>query len=153
MEKAIFTFNGIQTPIQCLKEDKMESICKRFASKIDTDINSIYFLYGGNKLNMELTFKQITQLNEINILVFQYDNNEFICPKCGEKIQFDKKLISSNNDINDILIGIKGQIESIINDIIYKKAINYINIQYKNINLIINKEIGELKIIMIKLIN
>ena len=149
MAKAIFTFNGSLTTIQCLKEDKMESICKRFASKIDTDINSIYFLYGGNKLNMELTFKQITKLNEINFLVFQYDNNEFICPKCGEKIQFDKKLldniISSNNDINDILIGIKGQIENIMNDIIYKKAINYINSQLKNINLIINNAIGEIK--------
>ena len=44
-----------------------------------------------------------------------------ICPKCGEKIKFDKKLIDNiiiyNNDNNDISIGIKGQIDNIINDI------------------------------------
>ena len=43
MAKVIFSFNGIQTTIQSLKEEKMESICKKFASKIDIDINSIYF--------------------------------------------------------------------------------------------------------------
>ena len=86
MVKVIFSFNGFKITIHCLKEDKMKSICKQFASKINIDINSIFILYGGNKLNMELTFKQITQLDEINILVFQYDNNEFICPKYGEKI-------------------------------------------------------------------
>ena len=150
MSKVIFSFNGIQTIIQCLKEDKMESICKKFASKIDVNINSIYFLYGGNKLNLELNFNQLTKMNEINILVFQYENNEeIICPKCGEKIKYNKKLIDnillSNNDIIEILIGLKGQIENIINDIINRKAINYINGQLKTINIVLNNTIGEIK--------
>ena len=111
-----FSFNSTETTILCLKEDKMESICIQFTSKIGLNINSIYFLFGGNKLNLELTFKQITILNEINILAFQFDNNEEIfCPKCGETIQIDKtcleNIICSNNNINDELFGLKGQIK------------------------------------------
>ena len=86
----------------------------------------------------------------MNILVIKYDNNEELkCPNCGEIIQFDKKIIDniiiSKNDINDILIGIKGQIENIINDINNQKANNYINSQLKNINLIINNAIDLIK--------
>ena len=56
MALANFTFNGIKTTIQCVKEDKMKNICAKFASKIDKEINSLYFLYNGNQLNKELTF-------------------------------------------------------------------------------------------------
>ena len=155
MSKVIFSFNGIQTIIQCLKEDKMKDICQKFTSKIDIDINSIFFLYGGNKLNLELTFQQHANSfdknnNQMNILVYKYDNNDvLICPKCGEKLKFDKKIIDniiiSNNELNDILIGIKGQIENIINDINKQKEINYIKSQLKNINRIINNGIDEIK--------
>ena len=102
----------------------MKNICQKFISKIDIDINSVYFLYGGNQLNPELTFQQHAnsldkENNQMNILVYKYDKNEeVICPKCGEKIKFVKKIIDniivSNNDIKDNLIGIKGQIENII---------------------------------------
>ena len=41
--------------------------------------------------------------NNMNILVYQNENEQFTCPKCGEKIKFEKKLIdnlsSSNNDM------------------------------------------------------
>ena len=83
------------------------------------------------------------------ILVYQYENEKFTCPKCGEKIKFNKKLIdilsTSNNDINDILVGLKIQIENVMQDIGNNKAINYINSQLKNINIIINNAISELK--------
>ena len=49
MAKVIFSFNGIKTTVLCLKEDKMEDICLKYISKIDIDINSVYFLYDGNK--------------------------------------------------------------------------------------------------------
>ena len=56
MATVIFSLNGIQTKIQCLKEDKMEYICKKFASKNNVNFNSIFFLYGGNKLKLDLSF-------------------------------------------------------------------------------------------------
>ena len=75
MAKVNFSFDGIKTEIQCLKEDKMKNICIKYASKIDKDINSLYFLYNGNKINYELTYyKQANSIDkrrlEMNILVF-----------------------------------------------------------------------------------
>ena len=79
MTKVIFSFNGIQTSIQCFKEDKMATICKKFATKIDADINSLYFLYGGIKINLDLSFDQLANpidksSNSMNILVYQFEN-------------------------------------------------------------------------------
>ena len=154
MAKVIFSFNGIQTSIQCFKEDKMATICKKFATKIDADINSLYFLYGGIKINLDLSFDQLANpidksSNSMNILVYQFENEQFICPKCGEKMKFDKKLIdgltSSNNDMSDTLEGLKIQVQNIMNDIVNNKSINYIKSQLKNINIIINNAISELK--------
>ena len=71
------------------------------------------------------------------------------CPYCKEdySISFDKKeindLISSNIDHNDSLLGLKKQMENIINDITNidnKKT--YLNEQFKNIIIIINNIIN-----------
>ena len=154
MINVIFTFDGFKTIIKCLKEDKMKNICLKYASKIHIDINSIYFLYAGNKVNFDLTYEQQANIidknkNEMNILVYKYEKEKFVCPKCGESIKLDTKLIDniclSINDINDNLIGIKGQIENIINDILNQKKIGYISNQLKNINIIISNIIGEIK--------
>ena len=64
MAKVIFSFNGIQTIIQCLKEDKMKNICNKYASKINININSLIFIYGGNQINYELSFQE--QANSID---------------------------------------------------------------------------------------
>ena len=56
MATVIFTFNGVNTTIQCLKEDKMENICNKYITKIGININSLFFLSNGNKINKELTF-------------------------------------------------------------------------------------------------
>ena len=53
--------------------------------------------------------------------------------------------ISSFSFINDNLLGIKGQIENIINDILNKKEINGVNDQLTNINTTINNAIGKIK--------
>ena len=57
MEKVVFLFKGKEIAIQCSKEDKMKDICNRFATKVEININSLLFVYGGNKINYELTFK------------------------------------------------------------------------------------------------
>ena len=154
MAKAIFNFNGSNTLIQCLEGDNMKDICIKYSSKINIDINSIYFLYGGNKVNLDLTFEQSANSmdknkKKMNILVYQLEKEGFVCPKCGESIKLDTKLIDniclSNNDIINNLLGIKGQLENIINYIVNKKEINSIDNQIKNINIIINNAIGEIK--------
>ena len=59
MAKVEFNYKGIKTVIQCLEDEKMEEIFKKFCSKVNININNIYFLYSGNKINSELTFAQI----------------------------------------------------------------------------------------------
>ena len=121
MSKAIFLFNGQELVIQCRKEDKMKDICNRFAIKIDININSLIFIYGGNKINYVLTFKQQANsmdndINQMKILVFQSENNELKCKKCGEKIHLDilDNIIKYNNEQKDTLIELKNQIDNII---------------------------------------
>ena len=53
MASVIFTFEGVPLTIQCSKEEKMKDICNKYLSKINKSINSLYFLYGGNQVNME----------------------------------------------------------------------------------------------------
>ena len=101
MEEIIFLFNNSQTTIQCRKNETMKVICQRFATKIGIELSTIYFLYGGKKVDYNLTLNNVLKeddkkLNKINILAYSYsDNNninkaienskDIICPKCGEK--------------------------------------------------------------------
>ena len=121
MAKAIFLFNSKELAIQCTKEDKMKHICNRFAIKIDININSLLFIYGGNKINYELTFKQLANsmdndINQIKILVYKSENDEFKCKKCGETIHLDvlNNIIKINNEQKDTFIEMKEQINNII---------------------------------------
>ena len=141
MAKVIFSFNGIQTIIQCLKEDKMKNICNKYVSKINININSLIFIYGGNKINYEISFQEQAnsidkERNEINILVYKEENeNEIKCSKCGEIIKIDKfeNIIQLNNNQNDMLNELKSLIET-IND---SNEINKIKNKIKLINLVI----------------
>ena len=76
MAEAIFSFKGNNTTIQCILGDKMKDICLKFSFKINIDINSLYFLYGGEKINLNLTFEQLANSIDknkkiMNILVYQ----------------------------------------------------------------------------------
>ena len=90
--KVIFTFEGADLTIQCTNMDKMSDICQKYATKVDKPIDSLIFLYGGNQLNLELTFdEQVTSIdrskNEMNILVYKNEIDNLICPKCGTNIE------------------------------------------------------------------
>ena len=149
MATVIFTFNGKQTIIQCKKEEKMKDICNKFISKIGININSVYFLYGGKRFNLELTFNEQANLidnnlNEMNILVYETKNTtiinennsmkiskEIICPICYNncRINFKDykiKLYSCKNghEINNILL----------NEYYYSQNINESKIICNNCN-------------------
>ena len=104
MAEAIFNYNGMDTRIQCKKEEKMKDICEKFGIKMQADINKLIFIYGGGIINMEIKYEELG--NEIDkenkqkrILV--YDNNtnveekrmieskDVICPRCGEICMID----------------------------------------------------------------
>ena len=142
--KIIFSFNGIEVHIQCTLEDKIKDICKKYATKIDNNINSLLFLYGGNQMNMELKFKeQASSIDiynkEMNVLVYKNENNDdFICPNCNKKIKLNTEKIDEiiliNNNIKDIINGIKFTIDNIIK----LSKDNNISFPLKNINIIVN---------------
>ena len=72
--EARFSFKGFINSIQCNKSDIMKDIFQKYVSKAGLDINNLYFLYGGNIINKELSVKDIAnQLedgnNILNILV------------------------------------------------------------------------------------
>ena len=148
--KIIFTFEGKETTIECSKEDKMKDICQKYSSKIESNLDSLLFLYGGNQLNLESSFEN--QANSIDksenkmiISVFKKEESDLECPKCGGKIQFNfgplKDILSSNNNIIDNIAGIKLIIENIVKN----SLVEVVNVQLKNVNTILNSINGEIK--------
>ena len=77
----IFSFESNKVIIHCLKEDKMKDICQKYANKIQININTLIFLYGGSQINLELSFNEQASLMDRNdglmkILVYKNENNE-----------------------------------------------------------------------------
>ena len=76
MLRCFFTFESSNITIQCSKNDGLKDICQKFSIKVDKNIKDLYFLYGGNVINLELKFNQIINLednnrNEIIVLAFE----------------------------------------------------------------------------------
>ena len=111
--------------IQCKLDETMKDIFKRYTSKIQFDINSIFFLYNGGKIEENLTFNKLANnldKQNRNILVYEkgsiisnenygyIKSKEIICPKCKEncfiKFQDFKILLfgCKNKHNNDYLL-------------------------------------------------
>ena len=60
----IFTLDGVPISIQCNENDVMKDICQKYANKIQRNINTLIFLYGGNELNYNLKFKDVITIKE-----------------------------------------------------------------------------------------
>ena len=96
----VFTLDGVPLSIQCNENDVMKDICQKYANKIQKNINTLVFLYGGNQLNFNLKFKDIIidkESKEMKVLVYSNEIDEFICPKCGEKIKLNTEKIDNIN--------------------------------------------------------
>ena len=159
MSKVIFTFEGIDSIIQCTKKELMKDICQKFANKIkEQNMNSLIFLYGGNLLNFNISFEQQTNMidkerNQMNVLVYKIDINEYVNLKYGDNIKINKEKINeiklSINNLKDSINGIKLN----INNIIKTSKDNSVNIQLKNINLILSALNDDIKNITENLCN
>ena len=127
MSKVEFNYKGNNTIVLCQGDEKIEDICKRYALKILIDINNVYFLYGGNQMNLQLTYNQIInnadrQREMMSVLVYDIDDtivpndNKIIkpdfpvCVECKESVLLELKnykinLLGCKNDhINNISI-------------------------------------------------
>ena len=136
----------------------MKDICQKYVNKIDKNINSLIFLYGGNQLNFNLSFNQQAsnldkERNIMKIWVYKNEDNESICPKCGEKIKIKTEklddIILSINIIKDTINGTKLSIDNIIR----LSTDNLMNMQIKNVNLVLNTLNEDIKKINDKLNN
>ena len=52
MAEVKFTYEGLDIIIRCNKNQKMKDICTYLSKKINVNINSLIFLYGGIQLNL-----------------------------------------------------------------------------------------------------
>jgi len=139
-----FIYEGNQINIQCDKNQKMNEICNNLSNKINMNLNSLIFLYGGSQLNLDKKLNEITKENKINILVYKKENEKEICPKCGRILnnKIIDNIIVLNNNINITLLGLRNNIENIINNLINQKDM-YLSSQLKNVNILINNIINE----------
>ena len=92
---------------------------------------------GDNTYNKNKSRKKDISENEITILAYEKDESFLKYSNCGTNI--NNKV---NNDIIETLIGIKSQLENIINS---NNSINIMKSQIKNINLILDNSIKEIK--------
>ena len=139
----IFRLDGANLTVQCSRTEKMRDICQRFAVKAEKNFNSLLFLYGGNQLNLDLTFEaQATSMdktkNEMKVLVHTNESDNFVFPKGGENINLNSEkideIITSFNNIKDTINDAKLFIENIIKN----SSMNSVNFQLKNVNAILN---------------
>jgi len=98
MSQVELIYKGNLTVIQCDINEKMYDIFTKFVTKIGININDIYFLYNGIKINTNLALNDLIKEidrnnNKIKILVCEINSpssmsfikpKDIICPKCGE---------------------------------------------------------------------
>ena len=164
--KVIFSLDGTEVTIQCTQNDKMANICQKYALKIETNINSLFFLYGGAQLNLNLSFKEQASSidrnnNRMKVLVYKNEEDGFNCPKCGSKIQLNlrkvKDIISLNDNILKIIMGMKVSLANIIKAKntavdIYFQLENITTIEFNKLNDDIKKNNEKLKNLLNELI-
>ena len=143
MSKIIFNSKGVETTIQCTKDEKMKEAIKKLTSKIDLDLNTAYFIYNGRIVNEKLTFEELSneldkERNTMNILVGEFNiqdinterenikqSRDIICPKCKTQtlIKIQDYLINFENCENGHYLN-----ELSIKDFINTQVINMTSI-------------------------
>ena len=139
----IFSFESKDIPIQCLKNTKIKDICKVYAHKIGHDMKTLSFLYGGNKINLELSVEELAlpidkANNQIKIIVSKKEEEKNFCPFCNVKTSLKTKEIeiitSSNNAIKKGINDIQNYIQKLMNNC-YIHSISY---QLHNVSYMLN---------------
>ena len=95
-----FIYHGNKVTIFCSEKELMKDIIIRYSNKSKIELKSIYFLYAGDKINVNLTVEKIMKKEDKNkkkmeILVCLEEENQeenkskvkpaqVICPECSE---------------------------------------------------------------------
>ena len=127
MAEVTFNYESLPIKVQCNVNDKMKDIINRFLVKIKKkDLNTLYYLYNGSRINEELAFNEQANdydknRNKMNIVVTndvenksenkKIVSNDIICPECNENILIDIKVFKINlfncknkHEINNLLL-------------------------------------------------
>ena len=89
----------------------MEDICKKYTSKINMNVNSLYFLYEEIKYILDWNIR-----NVMNILVYKKEeDNKIKYQKCREIINIDILDNIIKNNENEMLKELKYLMENIMN--------------------------------------
>ena len=124
MSKVTFDFNQSKIDIYCKENEMMREICSRYATKLGQDLDSLFFIYSGKKINLNLAFNEVINSSDLKNKCFTLIVNSIedkpeeshlikasqsICPKCSEiatiEIQnYNIKLTCNNGDINNLSI-------------------------------------------------
>ena len=101
MSQIEFVYNGVVTIIQCNPNEKFNDIEQKLSTKIDINLNSVYYLYSGKVIdNKKQTFLEMAnnidkERKQMNIQIFDMEQKEdktenslikssqIICPECG----------------------------------------------------------------------
>ena len=141
-----FLYDGKRIEIKSMKNEYMKDIINRYCLNIQKEANSLYFLYEGNIIDIQLKLGEINNnKNKMTLLVHEVnedgdeDENKMektmetakniICPKCGDNciITLDNYKINLDNcdnghSIHDILLS----------EYNATQTINQLNIKCKN---------------------
>ena len=81
-----FNYKNTETLIQCKEDEKIGEICKRYATKININIEDLMFICDGEQLNLNENIKGI------NKIILVYNKNETVI-KGGDKMVLSKEII------------------------------------------------------------
>ena len=141
--KIIFSLEGTEIIIECSNEEKMRDIRERYATKIETNLESPFVFIRRKSCKFRINFWRTIYFAELNkqwnkgasIQKKMMDSYE---QKYGEKIELNTKiidyLISSNKDIIVDIIGTNLIVENILKD----DSMNYLQARIKNIKVLLN---------------
>ena len=119
-----FTYIGNKIILQCKGEDKIKNVIKKLSMKIEIDIDKIYLLYNGGKINLEMKVEDIINNQdknnkEMNIIICDYNSKikkenikkseQIICPDCKNNIlikieDYKIKMYNCKNKHNNTLL-------------------------------------------------
>lgn len=124
-----FSYNGVETLVQCNSNDKLMDIMNKLSNKIKIDFNSVNILYSAKVIKEEekdLTFSQLANETDKkrNMMCIQIidsiqkkekdlflNSTQIICPECKENIRIsidDYKIrlydCANSHNINNISI-------------------------------------------------
>ena len=135
--KTIFSLDGIDSTIQCTKEEKLKDICLKYATKLDKKLNTLLFLYERKQIDLDLNFIQLANQddkirNEMKISVYKTELIGSVSPSYDkEKIN---EILLSNNYMRNSL----NEMNLIIENIAKNTTTNSINDNLENISIKLN---------------